>query len=155
MTGTHSFSARLSPPDERGCVNWLGKRNWKGYGRLRDRAKVSGETMAHRVAWERANGPVPDNLCVCHVCDNRLCCTPAHLFLGTKADNNHDMHAKARGARGERVPQHVLSESDVRAIRARYAAGGVTQAQLGQEYGVQRGAISKVVNRVHWGWLSA
>jgi hypothetical protein len=51
---------------------------------------------AHRVAWTLTYGPIPKNLCVLHHCDNKPCCNPAHLFLGTKVDNARDMIVKGR-----------------------------------------------------------
>ncbi|MGH7024521.1 MAG: HNH endonuclease signature motif containing protein [Caulobacteraceae bacterium] len=53
---------------------------------------------AHRLAWELANGPIPDGLLILHKCDNPVCCNPDHLFLGTAADNHADCAAKGRAA---------------------------------------------------------
>ena len=81
-----------------GCVEFAGSRDRKGYGRIGVQLGFCRhETrLAHRVAWELENGPIPDGLNVLHRCDNPPCCNTEHLFLGTLADNNKDMQAKGR-----------------------------------------------------------
>ena len=78
-----------------GCWIWTGADNGNGYGVYSvARGKWS---YAHRLAFEWANGSIPDGLVVCHTCDVKRCVNPAHLFLGTQADNVHDMIKKGRG----------------------------------------------------------
>lgn len=80
-----------------GCWEWSGGRNpVSGYGQTPE------NVAAHRVAWEIANGPIPDGQWVLHKCDNRPCCNPDHLMLGTQADNIADMKAKGRARPGYR-----------------------------------------------------
>lgn len=78
-----------------GCWEWTGGTlATGGYGKL----SVNGaERRAHRFSYELLVGPIPDGLCVLHRCDNRPCCNPSHLFLGTRRDNNYDMATKKRG----------------------------------------------------------
>lgn len=93
-----------------------------------------------------------------HTCDNPPCCNPRHLIEGTFADNSRDASGRHRLSpqtnperyRGERHYAHRLTRDQVREIRERYAAGHVTQAVLGAEYGVRQAAISKVVLNQRW-----
>jgi hypothetical protein len=109
--------------------------------------------------FELVNGPIPAGLFVCHHCDNRKCVRPSHLFLGTPKDNTADMIAKGRArydgphkpAVGRRHGMVKLSVADVAEIRRRYAAGGVTQRQLGDEYGVSNAHVCGIIKGKFWG----
>src|SRR5262250_2315849 len=59
---------------------------------------------AHRVAFFIANGKIDNRLNVCHSCDFRLCCNPAHLWQGTHKQNSQDMVCKGRSLRGRKRP---------------------------------------------------
>lgn len=81
-----------------GCWEWAGARSNEGYGQLRNGQR--GSLQAHRVSWTIHFGEIPDGMFVLHHCDNRPCVRPDHLFLGTQADNLHDMYSKGRGRYG-------------------------------------------------------
>lgn len=82
-----------------GCLVWVGSTSTGGYGRIR----VAGrEVNAHRYAWERANGPIPDGLDVDHVCRNRLCCNVSHLRLATRKQNMEHVGVSAKNTSGYR-----------------------------------------------------
>ena len=76
------------------CWNWQGiKYPVMGYGRVNIGANAF---YAHRIAWEKAIGEIPEGMLVCHICDNPPCCNPNHLFFGTQQDNMTDMNEKGR-----------------------------------------------------------
>ena len=113
---------------------------------VRVRGKYVG---AHRWAWTLMHGPIPDGLFVCHHYDNRKCCNPSHLFLGTHDDNMADMVAKGRArasgytSRGEANACARLTERQVVEIRRRYGRG--IGSQRAAEYGVTSATISLIV----------
>lgn len=82
------------------CWNWSGYKKDFGHGQV----KINGKAVAtHRFAYELTHGPITPEQVVRHVvCDNPACCNPAHLDIGTHADNVADRVAKGRSATGDR-----------------------------------------------------
>lgn len=140
------FWTRVTKTGE--CWLWTG-RTHNGYGMVANR-------RAHRVAWELTHGPIPDGLDVLHQCDNPPCVRPDHLRIGTHADNMREASERRRFPNGAawrlaHAGANVkVTEDDVRAIRARYAAGDITQKDLGLEYGLSQSGISGILSRSKW-----
>lgn len=137
------------------CWLWTGATCGGGYGKFFTHTRKGRGVFAqaHRFAYELAHGPVPRHLHVCHDCpggDNPLCVNPSHMFLGTDRDNSDDKIRKGRGNRGERHGMTNLTQAQCDDIRRRYAAGGITQAHLGEVFGVNYTTIGKIVRGKHW-----
>lgn len=103
---------------------------------------------AHRVAYELAYGPIPEGAYVLHHCDNPPCVRPDHLYLGDQFDNMRDMASRDRHiwGSGEDNPNARLTMEDAREIRRLYRRGGVTQAEIGKQFGVSQSTIGRVVS---------
>ena len=119
---------------------------------------------AHRLMYTVAIGEIPIGQQVCHRCDNPSCINPAHLFVGTAAQNNHDRHLKGRDASGVKNGAYTkpdlvihkgsdngsskLTEAQVLEIRARYQSGRAKQ--LASEYGVSTCTIYLIIRGANW-----
>lgn len=137
------FSAKHQP-DDNGCWVWSAAKDTDGYGFIQvEGAKV----RAHRVAWEMASGPIPAGMAVCHSCDNPSCVNPAHLFLGTVADNNLDKLKKRRHSAGESHGMAKLSRAQVKEIRA---VSGVTGQDIAEAYGVSKSLVGMILQGIVW-----
>jgi transposase-like protein len=117
------------------CWPWLSGQNGVGYGRFQRKKQM---IYAHREAYEITYGPAPDGLYVLHRCDNRICCNPRHLFIGTHLENIADMVAKGRNAKGERSGQAKFTDEFVAEVIAAYKPGEVTQQQVADRFGMGR-----------------
>jgi hypothetical protein len=139
----------MGSPDE--CWLWTSRINKHGYGQFYhpDTARTIG---VHRVAWEFTHGPIPQGMHVLHRCDVRNCVNPAHLFLGTNADNMRDKVMKDRVQRlkGAANGRAKLLELEVKNIRRMYASGRYTQAQLGRIFDVSQSTIEHILAGKRW-----
>lgn len=102
--------------------------------------------------WEILHGPVPKGMLLCHHCDTPACFNPAHLFLGTNADNQRDMIAKGRQRhpRGDEVVNRKIGSEQVRLIRDDYASGGISFSKLGSKYGISKTHARSIVRGFKW-----
>lgn len=126
------------------CWIWTGTRSRLGYGRIGMDAPNSKQiVLAHRFSYELHIGPIPPKMFVCHRCDNPPCVNPDHLFIGTCADNMHDMTIKQRHAFIKLTP------TDVVAIRNRYA-NGESMRHLAETYPISLHSVWRVVRRKSW-----
>ena len=133
------------------CWRWLGGIIRGGYGSIR----VGNKRMcSHRFSYALHHPITYDinniKLCVCHKCDNRECCNPEHLFLGTNGDNSRDKVEKDRQAKGEKHGFAKLTETQVCEIREKYATGDTTIQKLAQEYGIHHSTIGRIINYILW-----
>lgn len=146
-TPVERFWSKVDKREPGECWPWTAMLNGGGYGRFRDRKR---KVLAHRYAWEQAHGPIPAGMLVCHRCDNPRCCNPAHLFLGTSADNATDRNTKGRQARGDGNGRAKLTTEIVRDIRSRYADGAVNKSGLARSLGVSGTTIQSVLEHKSW-----
>ncbi len=112
------FWEKVKKADGDACWLWQGHK-YRGYGRYH--AEDDKHVFAHRFMYELHHEVKLDpSVCVCHRCDNPTCVNPAHLWLGTHADNTADKVAKGRQSRGEMLSKAVRAGHERR--RARVAA---------------------------------
>jgi hypothetical protein len=136
------FWAKVDRKGAEAC--WLWRGSVTGTGSVKHAqftVTVAGKQhhiKAHRAAWELANGAIPDGLKVCHRCDVGHCCNPAHLFLGTQADNLNDARQKGRLIDGQGARK--LSDAAYRRILSGRGRG----VDLARRYGVTETTISRI-----------
>jgi len=117
------------------CWVWQRALDYGGYGHMRINKRYRG---AHRVYWERENGPIPDGLQLDHLCRNRPCVRPSHLEPVTHAENMR------RGA------GTTLTTAQVREIKELLGTGNITGQVIAARYGVCDQTVYDIANGRCW-----
>jgi hypothetical protein len=133
------------------CWNWIGYKIADGYGRMELNGKLE---LVHRISYEVHIGLIPEDMLVCHSCDNPPCVNPDHLFLGTNQDNVDDCMRKGRHVTpfGE---EHVCSKftsDEVIYIRSVYKPQDKNfgMRALAKKFNVSNEAIQHIVYNHTW-----
>lgn len=139
-----AFWKRVDKKSDDECWEWKGYLMPNGYGQLKVKQK---NVYAHRYSYELHYGRIPDNLLVCHKCDNRKCVNPRHLFLGTQKDNVHDMDRKGR--RVVKPGTQKITRKDAENIRLLHREG-VHVDILAEKYGLKPCTIRNIIAYRLW-----
>ncbi len=126
------------------CWNWNGPKDRDGYGTF---FFNGGKERAHRFSYTHYYHTAPQDLMVCHHCDNPSCVNPDHLFLGTAKDNLQDALKKGRFAVGKLNGRAKLTVDQVKEILESKESG----ASLAEKFGVNRSSVNRIRRGEGWG----
>lgn len=125
------------------CWEWTGYVNPAGYG------SFSNKKLAHRYMFEHFNGKIPKGICCLHHCDNRICCNPSHIFLGTRTDNSRDKVEKNRQGKGSKMNKGKLVESQVLEIR-KMRISEKKYREIADEFNISQDLVKIICKNKSW-----
>lgn len=144
------FAKKVRVGGEGECWPWVAKAVASyGYGRMT--AGRGRYLRAHQIAWALENGPIPEGSVVRHSCDNPWCCNPAHLSIGSIADNCSDATTRNRASApprmpGAKHPRAKLTEASVQEIRS----SAETLDALARRFGVSVKSVWRIRKGLQW-----
>lgn len=94
-TPEESFESRTEWRE--GCLIWTGVQDRYGYGKIKIEKKM---VKAHRYAWERVHGPIPDGMLIDHTCHTPACVNVEHLRIATHSENSWNRSGPENGKVG-------------------------------------------------------
>ena len=132
-----------------GCWIWTGSLNVWGYGVIRVNRK---NMLAHRISWIIHEGDIPEDLLICHTCDNPACVNPKHLWLGSNKDNMTDMYLKNRSnqPKGEKHALCKLNDKKVFKIRSLYKPRIYPANRIAKEFNVSEVCVYNIIYKRTW-----
>jgi hypothetical protein len=146
---TARFETHFKKAD--GCWEWGASRIRDGYGRFHAEGQ---HYVAHRASYELYVGCIPADKIVLHSCDNPGCVNPAHLKLGTYADNMADKVAKGRESHkggsnfGESNGNSKLGDAQRVQLLALWVTGDYTRGELAKQFSLSYSWVSRIVKGV-------
>jgi len=136
-----SFGCRVT---ENGCIVLDESLDVAGYPKIKVKKKT---IRLNRYVYEGAYGQIFKNMVVRHICDNPSCINPAHLLMGTIADNVADRVEGERSAVGENNGRAKLKEQNVRFIKKNNT---LTVTQLAKMFSVSRKNVRLIKDGKIW-----
>ncbi|CAK0742246.1 hypothetical protein CCP3SC1AL1_1170020 [Gammaproteobacteria bacterium] len=148
-TDKNRFLSYVSLPNETGCMLWMGVVGNCGYGQFFLLNKK--HMRPHRMAYQYFKGRLTKEMFVCHHCDQKLCLSPDHLFLGTPQENMTDMINKKRDikAKGSKHYLSKLNDNDILNIR-KLRGEGKTYLDISKIYNVHMQNIASIIQGRSW-----
>jgi hypothetical protein len=154
-TTPESFWCRVKK--QQSCWEWQGAVNSTGYGNLAFHGK---SVTAHRVA-AFLSGLISDihapkdrkgSGFILHSCDNRRCCNPAHMSVGTYAENQAEAYTRRRrkAHKGSDHANAKQTRKSIMLIKDMYAHG-VSQEAIALLLQVSQSGISKILLGASYG----
>jgi hypothetical protein len=129
------------------CMEWTGAISSTGYGIFQFKNKIY---SSRRAAYEVKNGKIPKGLFVCHRCGNKKCVNPKHLYAGTAKDNSNDEIEFGLIKKGEKHPNHKLTNENIRNIRELYSKPIYGYGLLAKKFNVSRCTIARIIKKKSW-----
>jgi HNH endonuclease len=121
------------------CWVWTKGVNRQGYGQVHVYGSKKANWIASRLSYAVFKGEIPEGQCVLHSCDLPACCSPYHLRLGTKAENNRDTPLSRKGY----VKLSKLQVDEIRLL----VACGERQVRVAELFGISQAHVSDLYRK--------
>lgn len=129
------------------CWEWQ-RSTTGGYGNIRYHGKTVG---THRLMMHIVNGfDLSDKRLVLHICNNRSCINPKHLYIGTHSDNNRDTVRSGKnpmsGRFGTKHPSCKYSIEQIQSV-FEMIRQGLSHREIANQVGMTISYVSSLRNR--------
>jgi hypothetical protein len=139
--------------DENGCRLWTGPVTKDGYAQvgINGIIKAFGIKGIHRLVVHLDTGHVFQGRQeqVLHSCDVRNCTAPAHLRVGTAAENLKEAADRDRVSHGDTHHHAKITSSIARTIKE-LIDYGYRNCYIGDTLGISRDTVSRIRNGKTW-----